>query len=234
MNILVTGALRGLGACITKRLLAQGHCVHAFLQPELGYGELVELKENENLSIYFVDLANPADIEAAMEKVTAAAPVLHAIFNVAGVLLQKQNYITANSYQDIETTFRVNTFAPMYITNLALPVLEDAPTTLIMNVCSETRHLEDVGAKYPTYCISKTATTQYCFSMQDTFRKLGQSIRVLAVHPGRMATAMGGINSQIIPDTSAEGLLKIWENVTQLPEDLIYLDYMGNPMLDPK
>lgn len=231
MQVIVTGAGSGLGAAVAGQLLRKGHTVYALVHSLQRCGALNAALPTEKLEILQADLSDPGDIEHAVAEIASRTACVDAVVNAAGVLLKKEEPLTENTYADIEMTFRINTFAPIYLNNLALPLLRRAKAPILLNVCSEIRAIEDVGDWFPLYCFSKTALTQYCFSMQVTLKKTDPAMRVFAVHPGRMRTAMGGANSEIDAETSARGIVKILCAPQNYPD--LYLDYQGNPMLEP-
>ena len=231
MNVLITGARQGLGACLTKAFLAKGHRVFALTMPGRGPGELEAVAGEKALTILEADLTRPEEIAAVHTAVGKLTTQLDIILNVAGVLLGKERLITENSYHELETTFRVNTLAPIYINNLFLDLARNSVCPTFLTICSEIRTIDDVGDWFPAYCISKTATTQYCFSLKATLKKLGMDARVFAVHPGRMRTAMGGDNSEIGPEESAAGILRLATGEVLPQNEALYVDYLGRPML---
>ncbi|MDD4849161.1 MAG: SDR family NAD(P)-dependent oxidoreductase [Gemmiger sp.] len=231
MNILVTGAGQGLGACLAKALVAQGHTVFALVRPGHGLGALAAIAQAPNLTVLTADLCRPEEMAAARAAVGAAVTRLDAIANVAGVLLNKGGLLTEDRYADLETTFRVNTLAPIYLNNLFLDLMQRSTQATFLTVCSEIRTLDDVGDWFPAYCISKAATTSYCFALRATLQRQNIAARVFAVHPGRMRTAMGGDNGEIDPEESAQGLLRILTGEIQPDNTEVYIDYHGQPML---
>lgn len=231
MNVLITGAVRGLGACLVKAFLNEGHRVFALVLPGQGSGELAEVENNPLLSIFSANLQSPADMARVHGEVLKLTDHMDITLNVAGVLLNKNGLITENSYEELENTFRVNTIAPIHMNNLFLDMMRKSAAPAFLNICSEVRTIDDVGDWFPAYCISKTALTQYCFSLRATFQKTGFEARVFAIHPGRMSTAMGGENSEITPETSAAGILLIATGAVLADNRYVYVNYQGEPML---
>lgn len=229
MNVVITGASGGLGAALTKLLLKRGNTVFAMAYPACEREIWGEWAQDPKLIPLFADLQDPEQIRNAVAAIVNQAGQIDAVLNVAGILVKREDPITENTYEDIERTFRVNTFAPIYINNLLLPAMPNTASSVLLNICSEIRRIDDVGDWFPLYCLSKTALTQYVFSMLATLKKQNSQVRVLAVHPGRMKTAMGGSNSEITPEESAEGILRLLqeEKMPSCP----YIDYMGHPML---
>lgn len=231
MRVLITGALRGLGASLVKRFLAAGDTVFALVMPSGGLGELAAVAGDDHLTLLPADLSKQTDIEEARRLVGEKTDRLDMIINAAGVLLNKEGFITEDSYANLETTFKVNTIAPIYLNNLFMDLLRGSGDAAILNICSEVRSIEDVGDWFPAYCLSKTALTQYCFALKATLQKQNFAARVFAVHPGRMKTAMGGANGEIGAEESAAGIYRIAAGEVWPANEHIYINYKGEPML---
>lgn len=231
MNIFISGALHGLGACLTKKFLDCGHRVFAGVLSLEDLGELEVIKDHENLTILKLDVSRPKDIQIAKGKIERQIDSLDVVLNVAGVLLNRENYITEDSYQDMEMTFKVNTLGPIYINNIFLDLLKKSQNPTIINISSEVVSIDGVGSKFATYCMSKTALAQYAFIMKQTLEEQGISMRVFAVHPGRMKTKMGAENGEIEPEESAENIYRIAIGEVLPKNEEIYVNYKGESML---
>jgi len=231
MNIFISGALRGLGACLTKKFINCGHNVIAGILCEDSYGELEDIKNNQNLKIIKLDVSQQKDIDDAGRYIKNTFDKLDVIINVAGVLLNRKNYIIQDDYSSIEKTFKINTIGPIYLNNVLLDLVKASDNATIINISSETRSIDDVGPMFATYCMSKTAIAQYAFILKATFDEVGIKGRVFAVHPGRMKTAMGAENGNIEPEESANNIYKIAIGEKLAKNEYIYVNYLGEPML---
>ncbi len=232
MNILITGASRGLGFCLVKKFLDSGHRVFAGVSSPDNIRELEAVRDNENLSIFKLNVAEPKDIENAGKLVNEQADSIDAVINSAGVLLNRNGYITEDTYENLLKTFKVNTIGPIYLNNVFLPLLKKSKNPAVINISSEIMAIDHVGSWFPAYCLSKTAIAQYSFSLKETFNELNINARVFAVHPGRMKTAMGGDNGQISPEESAGYIYKIAVGQILPGNEEIYVNYKGEPMLN--
>lgn len=232
MNVLISGASRGLGACLTKKFLSSGHTVFAGVRSPDALGELENEKGNPHLILLPLDVSKPEDIVNARKTVEEKTDRIDVIINVAGVLLNKNGYITEDSYSNLEMTFKVNTIAPIFLNNVFLGLIPKNKNSAIINISSEILSIDDVGSWFPAYCISKTAVAQYAFTLKATFEDLNIGIRVFAVHPGRMKTAMGGDNSEIDAEESAENIYKIAVGEVLANNEEVYVNYKGEPMLN--
>jgi 3-hydroxy acid dehydrogenase / malonic semialdehyde reductase len=231
MNIFISGASRGLGACLTKKFLSCGHSVFAGVSSIDNVEGLEEVKDHKELTIIQLDVTKPEEIENAKKYVEKQVDCIDVILNVAGVLLNKTGYILEDSYENLETTFKVNIIAPIYLNNVFFDLVKKSEKSVIINISSEIVAIDDVGSWFPAYCISKTSVAQYSYALKATFKQLNIDTRVFAVHPGRMKTAMGGDNGQITPEESAEHIYRIAVGEILPNNQEIYVNYMGEPML---
>jgi len=231
MQVLVSGALKGLGPVLCQKFLTEGHTVYAGVLSTDDLMELANIAENPNLVVVPLDVSKKESIDEAREIIGSHTDYLDIIVNVAGVLLNRADYIINDSYEDIDLTFQVNTVGPIYLNNRFLGMLKKSTTATIINISSEVLSINGVGSKFGTYCMSKTAIAQYGFILKATFAELGLPIRVFSVHPGRMKTEMGAENGQIETSESAEGIYKIAIGEVQKDNQEVYINYKGKPML---
>ena len=226
MDVLVSGALMGLGAALCRKFLSEGHRVFAGVLQTEDLMELEELKGNSRLIPVLLDVSDKDSIEAAR-----ATDRLEILINVAGVLLNREGTILTDRYEDLEKTFKVNTIGPVYICSRFFDLLAESGGGTVINISSEVVSIDGVGPKYAAYCMSRTAIAQYGFILKQTVAALGIPTRVFSVHPGRMKTAMGAENGQIEAAESAEGIYRLAVGEVLADNREIYVDYRGNAML---
>lgn len=231
MDVLVSGALKGLGAALCRKFLGQGHRVFAGVLQTEDLMELEELKDNPNLFPIMLDVSEKDSIEAARVRIGRYTDRLDILINVAGVLLNREGTILTDRYEDLEKTFKVNTIGPVYICSRFFDLLAKSGGGTVINITSEVISIDGVGPKYAAYCMSKTATAQYGFILKQTAAELGIPTRVFSVHPGRMKTAMGAENGQIEAAESADGIYRLAVGEQLADNREIYVDYRGIAML---
>lgn len=231
MNVLISGALKGLGACLTKYFLNEGWHVFAGVEQTVDLKELADIKDHEKLRILPLDVTDRTSIEQAVKEIAGDVDKLDVVINVAGVLLNREDHIITDPYEDINTTFQVNTVGPIYLNNLILDLLKKSEKATLINISSEVRSIDGVGSKFATYIMSKTAIAQYGFILKATFNELNVPIRVFSVHPGRMKTDMGAENGEIEASESAKGIFDIATGKTLPDNEEIYVNYKGEAML---
>ena len=180
MNILITGASRGIGAAIARSFAAEG--------ANLGLAS----RSGADLGLADV-VAQPADVRdpAAMDAIAAATAarfggidilVINAGVGAYGPFLELPA-------EDLEAMVDVNVKGALYSARAALPYLVKSPTADLVTVASEAgrRGLPNEA----TYCASKFAQVGLTSALDHELRE--QGVRCTSVCPGGVATdfAMG-------------------------------------------
>ena len=109
MNVILTGASRGIGLELAKLFMNQGHqviCLTRNIEP------LVALKQ-PNLTAISTDLSSQESMDKAMQTIKATFKSIDCIIHNAGSIINKPFEQIALS--EIEKVYRVNVFAPFYI-----------------------------------------------------------------------------------------------------------------------
>jgi NAD(P)-dependent dehydrogenase (short-subunit alcohol dehydrogenase family) len=132
---IVTGGTRGIGAAISRRLIARGIRVVAVYRGDTGTAEALE-KELDGLSARRVDLADPQACVALVESVVDEYGRVDHLVNNAGLLLEARSVDTG--IEDWDRTVAVNLSAAFHLARTAIPVMRDAGYGRIVNVSSVT------------------------------------------------------------------------------------------------
>lgn len=213
MNVLITGAGRGIGRELVRQYLASGATVVAATrkpEPVLADfpgGRLVPL---------LVDVGDPASVEAAARTLTAQLPHLDILFNNAGVG-GHQDQFSVLQVDDLLALFRINTFGPILIARAFLPLLAAAPHGRVLSLTSRTGVLFE---KVPTrshpgsgygYCASKAALHRLIPLLAADLNARG--VTAVGIDPGFVETDMtrgfAGNRHQISPELCVRGLREV-------------------------
>jgi NAD(P)-dependent dehydrogenase (short-subunit alcohol dehydrogenase family) len=230
MNLLITGANRGLGYEITAEALERGHAVIAGVRNPSKANERLETliaKHGERLSIVQLDVTDEAGLAALASQMKQEGRTLGAIINNAAVLLARETHIENLDMDDVSRTFEINLYGPMRVVKHFLPLLKEKDAAVI-NISSEAGSMTNAyPGDYP-YAISKTALNM--FSQQLLAYVKDRGIQVLSIHPGWIKTDMGGENAPNDPRSSALGIVDQIERRIVPESRFHFVDYSGKAM----
>jgi NAD(P)-dependent dehydrogenase (short-subunit alcohol dehydrogenase family) len=210
-TVLVTGANRGIGQALVAEALSRGaKRVYAGTRQPLTHpdGRVTPLT---------LDVTNPAQIQAAAEKVEA----LDILINNAGVLL----YDDLSDRAALERHLAVNLFGTYGVTQAFLPLLTRSRGAIVNNV--SLMALAPLPLT-PAYSISKAAA----FSLTQSLRALlaGQGVRVHAALTGPTDTDM--VRDFDIPKASPESVARAILDAVDNGEEDIFPDPMSRSVAD--
>ena len=226
----ITGADKGLGFSLTKRLLREG--MRVFAGQHHTDSDLLKLAETfpQTFTPVPLDVTQLDSVRQAASRVADLTPALDILINNAGVMLESSTPLPELDLARLPllATLDVNTFGPLRMVQQFLPLLEKGDRKLIINISSEAGSISNCWRESEfAYSMSKAALNMQSKILQNYLKPRG--FKILAVHPGWMRTDMGGAEADILPDEAAEGIFHLAEKNWD-PNDEIYMDYRGQPM----
>jgi len=205
---LITGANRGLGLEVARRLVQVGQNVWVGARsPESGQAAAAQI----GARFVQIDVTDDASVAAAVETIGAAVGHLDVLINNAGILgeVTPLDEMTAEHLRHV---YETNVFGLVRVTHAFLPLLRKGTDPSVVNVTSGlgsfalTHDPERVESHYPlaAYGSSKSAvtmlTTQYARNVPE--------VRFNAVDPGQTATEFtGGVGDTV--ELGAEAAVRI-------------------------
>lgn len=195
-SALVTGANKGIGREVARRLAAEGFKVWLGARDaERGARAAGELQaDGLNVQWLGIDVTRDASVAAAARTVAQASSHLDVLVNNAGVAINYDRPPTEQSLDDIRATYEVNVFGPIRVTQAFLPLLLAAPSPRIVMVSSYSaslgRALDRASPSYSVnmlgYGSSKAALNAITVSFAKELAPRG--VLVNAAAPGYTAT----------------------------------------------
>ena len=183
---LVTGASRGIGEAIARRLAAEGATVLAAARSADALAKVVSEIEagGGKASAVALDLANPASIETAVKAALAAHAEISVLINNAGVT--EDNLILRMSRESWDRVLSTNLTGVFLLTQAVVKNMVRKRYGRIVNVTSVVGLMGNSGQA--NYAASKAGLVGFTKSVARELAS--RNITCNAVAPGFIATAM--------------------------------------------
>lgn len=202
MNIIVTGASRGIGFELVKQFLNEGHTVFCLTR------NIEPLKDiaHANLKSISTDLTSQDSMNSAVAFIKKETTHVDCIINNAGSLVNKP--YESISYDELQKVYQVNVFAPYYLIQQLLPVLGKQSKTHVVNISSMGGF--QGSSKFPgltAYSSSKSAIAGLTECLAEELKEKNISVNCLAigaVQTEMLEEAFPGYQAPLSPKQMAE------------------------------
>ena len=196
----ITGANRGIGFAICQGLLeADFRVIIGSRTLEKGQAAAAKL-DSSSVSAVEIDIADDDSINKAFNEIKGKIDRLDVLINNAGIYPDNGFNILTIDRDLLIKTLNVNTFGAIKVTQVFLPLLEQADKARVINYSSGYGQLAGLSAGVPSYCLSKLAVNGATIMLADALAS--KNITVNAVDPGWVSSDMGGENA---PRTVEQG-----------------------------
>ncbi len=198
---LITGANRGLGLEFTRQYVADGWKVLATCRDPKKATELNSI--SGEIQVLPLDVSDFLAIETVSRML--AAEKIDLLLNNAGVIGHRPWALGDTDYEIWTEVFRINTQAPLKMTECFVDQVARSDKKLIVSITSRLGSIDanDSGDQY-TYRSTKTALNMVHKSISIDLADKG--ITAVVLHPGWVRTDMGGPNADIDPVDSVSGM----------------------------
>jgi NAD(P)-dependent dehydrogenase (short-subunit alcohol dehydrogenase family) len=178
----ITGASKGLGLALVKKLLAAGYQVAATSRNAADLKAAVGERNDEQFLALEVDLTDAKSIEDSINKA-------HTHFNGLDVIVNNAGYGIGGtaeelSMDEIRANFEVNVFATIAVVHSAMPHLRKQHSGHIINISSIAGFTPSAG--WSMYNSAKFAVTGFTDALALDVAELG--IKATVVMPGAFRT----------------------------------------------
>ena len=219
-SVVITGANRGIGLELTKQFLDNGSKVYATFRSDSGGLEQID---SPNLNTYQLDVRDGELIQKLVESIDGEVDLL---INNAGVADGRWQSISEIDMEYALEVINVNAISPLLVTQKFQNKMKNGST--IVMISSLMGSISDCmsGRSY-AYRASKSALNMFSIAMKNELQNEG--ISVLILHPGWVATDMGGPNATVSPEESVRGMIERI-NEHDLEMSGRYVEYDGTPI----
>jgi short-subunit dehydrogenase len=229
MNVIITGASKGIGKAIAEIFAANGH--NLFL---CSRGELTLYKTVEELMTKFEDItikAKPFDLSKKEEAIAFGNWCLS--FAVPDVLINNAgNFEPGSVYNEpdgvLESQMAVNLYSAYHVSRTLLPKMIEKKSGHIFNICSiASLHAYENGG---AYSISKYAMHGFSKNLREEMKPF--DIKVISVFPGAVSTdTWGNFDNTSHRIMEAGDIAKMIYAATQLSPGACVEDIVIRPQL---
>lgn len=202
--VMVSGASRGIGLAITRKLLDTGYSVSAGARNPDALAELLADAPGDRLLCARYDAADRASHEAWLAATLARFGRLDGLVNNAGT--SNSFSIESGEEEDLDALWTINVKGPLFLTRACLPHLKAAGSGRVINVASLS------GKRVRNENVAYNMTKHALMALTHGTRRIGwdHGVRATAVCPSFVATDLtDGITKiareeMIHPDDFAE------------------------------
>ncbi|WP_184543563.1 SDR family oxidoreductase [Mucilaginibacter sp. FT3.2] len=195
----VTGASKGLGLSLVKKLLSEGYKVAATSRNISDLETAVGVNSDAFLPLA-VNIKSEESVQEAIEKTIGTFGKIDVVVNNAGYGML--GGLEETTDQEARDNFEVNVFGSLNVIRKALPYLREQKSGHILNISS----IGGFSGGFPgfgIYCATKFAVNGFSESLAEEVKPFG--IKVTIVEPGYFRTNFLSEGSLVTPkNTIAE------------------------------
>jgi NAD(P)-dependent dehydrogenase (short-subunit alcohol dehydrogenase family) len=219
-HVLITGSNRGIGLGLVKEFLSREnwHIIATCRNPA-DASELRQLAEDTNMervTVLELDVSNQQSIDRAFNMVTSEiTDTLDVLINNAGINPkgEQQQHFENIDFDTMLYVLRVNTAAPLQITQAAYPLLKKSENPRVVNISSNMGSIGSTGSGGAyAYRISKAGINMLSKVLSVDLKN--DDIITVALDPGWVQTDMGGSGARLTPEKSANGIVNVVTDLT--------------------
>lgn len=230
MNIVITGASKGIGRALALKFAENGHhlaiCARSAQPLQDLEKELKKSFPNSKVLAMISDVSIKSEVRNFTDKILKTWDKIDIIINNAGFFIP--GAIKDEDDQNLPKMIETNLYSAYYLTKYLLPSMIENQSGHIFNICSVASFMA-----YPqggSYAISKFALLGFSKCLREELKPY--NIKVTAVMPGATLTdSWKGVElpkERFIP---AEDIASIIYNTTLLSDRTVVEDIVIRPQL---
>ncbi len=182
MNVVITGATKGLGRALAIKFASHGHSL-AICSRHLDdlrdfKSELLHLSPSIDVLIAEVDISRKEEVQRFGQEVKQHFGVVDVLINNGGIFIP--GAISTEADGQMERMMETNLYSAYYLTRALLPCMISSEQPHIFNMCSIASFMA-----YPnggSYTLSKFALLGFSKVLREEMKTKG--IKVTAIMPG--------------------------------------------------
>jgi len=227
MNVLITGANRGLGLEFVKQYAEDGASVYACCRDPGAATALRRISDEAGgkVSLHGLDVADAKSV-AALSESFGEEPI-DILINNAGIYGPGQQSAADMDFEGWAKTFAINSMAPLRIAQAFHRNLKNGHGKKLVTITSGMGSTPRHDGIYFAYRSSKAAVNNVMHGLSLVWKNDG--IVVALIHPGWVKTDMGGANADLEPHESIAGMKQVIAKLTAADSGK-FLDYSGKEL----
>ncbi len=200
---LVTGASRGIGYGVAIEMAKRGCNLIVHGRTEEHLVKILSEVKVLGVEAYPVaaELSDPESVKKMLKYIDEKGTVVDILLNNAGLQVTYRTDYYATPAEDFETSFMINTIAPMMILYHFLPQMAERGFGRIVNTTSGIRREPEQAA----YSASKAALDKVTADIAAVHD--GTDVIISLTDPGWCRTDLGGPNAPNSPESSIPGVI---------------------------
>ena len=220
MNVVITGANRGIGLELVKQFNDKDYNVYGSSRNPLAS---TELQEEIGLDkIIPLDMSDTNSIETFCKQIqNLTNSKIDILINNAAVRGEKGNPGIPDP-NVIRETFNINAIGPVMLIKYLADSLHG---TKIVNITSGMGSISRTTSGDLSYRMSKAALNMAGRNLHIEMKE--HNTIIVQIHPGWVRTDMGGMNAAISTEESTKGIINSIENLTP-NQSGTFFDYKGD------
>lgn len=209
---LVTGANRGIGYAISRRLGEQNHTVILGTRDSNKGATACSRLQAERLDVHFelLDVTEKKSIKTVIESIQAQFGRLDILINNAGIMIDGELDAQNVDLETIQKTLQTNAMGPLLLCQHCIPLMKAGGYGRIVNMASTLGSLTEMadpksgyaGVRTPAYRLSKAALN--CVTTLIAKEVRNANILINSACPGWVRTDMGGTQAPLTPEQGAD------------------------------
>ncbi len=230
MNIVITGATKGIGKAIATAFALEGAnllvCSRNYEELKTFKQEMLAINTDIKVWIKKADVSKKKDVLAFAKYITKNVDQVNVLVNNAG------NFITGNILEEedgiLEQLIETNLYSAFHLTRALLPLLKNSKKGHIFNMCSiaSKKALPNCGS----YCISKFALLGFSKALREELKE--QKIKVTSLLPGATwSNAWAGVELPATRLMEAQDIAKMVVTTFHLGDSAVVEEIVMRPQL---
>ncbi len=229
--VIITGANRqkGIGLALVKTFHDHNWSVIGTYRDKKTSQPLLSLADNHtDIHALKLDVTSDESVAVFVKNLKKITQSINVLVNNAGIDESKGDMTTAPISQ-LEKQMQVHAIGPVRLTQALLPFLGKAKKkpAKVAVISSQLGTISSVSTSYTHYAPCKTAVNALVRQMGASLRN--KNISMFSLHPGWVATDIGGHSAPLSSQESATGLYQVI-NSSDLNDAVTFRDYQGNAL----